>query len=350
MLSRVADCLYWMSRYLERAENVARFIDVNQQLTLDLGDALPEQWAPVVYTTGDQEAFAARYDSFSQRNALQFLTIDRQNPNSIVSCLSAARENGRHVRETISSQMWEELNTFYLMVHAAAAQPEILDSPFELLHDVRTRSQQLVGMTDTTMSHDEAWHFVRLGRLLERADKTSRIVDVKYFLLLPTPGDVGSPIDVVGWSALLKSASALEMYRRRYGRIDPAHVVEFLLLDRRFARSVRYCLVKAEESLHEITGAPPGMFSNTAEQVAGRLRGELDFTDIEQVIAQGMHEFVDRLQGELNRLGAAIYDSFVAPPTRRPKDCDPQNRSVEWALSSPSLSLADRPGAGEKIQ
>lgn len=314
MLSRVADCLFWMSRYVERAENVARFIDVNQHLTLDLGEALPEQWSPVVYTTGDQADFEARYPSFERRSVLEFLTFDERNPNSILSCLQAARENARQVRESISAQMWEELNKFFLLVRAASADRDVLDSPYDLLQEIKSRSQLLVGMTDATLSHGEAWHFVRIGRLLERADKTSRILDVKFFLLLPSPGDVGSSLDVVGWSALLKSASALEMYRQRYGRLDPAHVVDFLLLDRHFARSVRFCLVKSEESLHAISGAPFGMFSNRAEQAAGKLRADLDYTGLEDIFTIGMHEYIDRLQLDLNRLGLAICETFFAPP------------------------------------
>lgn len=344
MLSRVADCLYWMSRYVERAENVARFIDVNQHLTLDLGEALPEQWSPVVYTTGDQEDFQARYPGFERRGVLEFLTFDEQNPNSIVSCLRAARENARQVRETISAQMWEELNKFYLLVRAAAVDQDVLESPYDLLHEIKSRSQLLVGMTDTTLSHGEAWHFVRLGRLLERADKTSRILDVKYFLLLPSPGDVGSSLDIVGWSALLKSASALEMYRQRHGRLDPAHVVDFLLLDRHFARSVRFCLVKSEESLHAISGAPFGMFSNRAEQAAGKLRADLDYTDLVGIFAEGMHEFIDRLQLDLNRLGLAIHETFFSPPVSRGES--PAKQAVFRASRPPGRVAATAPGEG----
>lgn len=342
MLSRVADCLFWMSRYVERAENVARFIDVNQNLTLDLGEALPEQWSPVVYTTGDQQDFQSRYPGFDRRSVLEFLTFDERNPNSIVSCLRAARENARQVRETISGQMWEELNKFFLLVRAAAANLDVLDSPYELLLEIKSRSQLLVGMTDATLSHGEAWHFSRVGRLLERADKTSRILDVKYFLLLPSLGDVGSSLDVVGWSALLKSASALEMYRQRHGRLDPAHVVDFLLLDRHFARSVRFCLVKTEESLHAISGAPFGMFSNRAEQAAGKLRADLDYTDLADIFSVGMHEFIDHLQSDLNRLGLAVHETFFAPPVAAAKPSStPRMVLARSAENHPAAALEE---------
>lgn len=308
MLSRVADSVFWMSRYVERAENNARFIDANHNLTLDLGEELGDQWAPLVYTTGDQEPFFARYGTATRDNVLHFLTFDAENPNSILSCLSRARENARTAREIISSDMWEELNRFYLLVREAVRDGCRCDHEF--FAQIKRASHLLIGTTAATMSHGEAWHFARMGRQLERADKTSRIVDVKYFILLPKASDVGTTLDVVQWSALLRSASALEMYRRSHGRIVPAKVTDFLLLDRQFPRSVRYCVSGAETSLHAITGTPTGTFGNRAEQELGRLRSELDFTSIEDVIQMGLHEFIDQVQAGLNRVGEAIHKTF----------------------------------------
>jgi uncharacterized alpha-E superfamily protein len=183
MLSRVAETVYWMSRYVERAENVARFIGVNFQLMLDESTEEEQQWLPLVNTTGDHEDFAKRYDTASQENVIHFLTFDLANPNSIVSCLRQARDNARSVREIISSEMWLQLNKFYLMVKSAAATADGLDSANEFLSEVKEASHLFSGITDGTMSYGEAWHFSRLGRMLERADKTSRILDVKYYLL-----------------------------------------------------------------------------------------------------------------------------------------------------------------------
>src|SRR5436190_10621221 len=258
MLSRVADSVLWMARYVERAENVARFIDVNHNLMLDLGEELGDQWAPLIYTTGDHEAFFRRYTDATRENVLNFLAFDKENPNSILSCVCSARENARTAREIISSDMWEELNRFYLLVREAVKLGG--KSDYEFFAQVKRASHLLIGTTDATMSHGEAWHFARLGRLLERADKTSSIVDVKYFILLPQTADVGTSLDVVQWSALLRSASALEMYRRTHGRIAPQKVIDFLLLDRAFPRSVRYCVGFVVVSLFAITGTPEGMF------------------------------------------------------------------------------------------
>ena len=162
------------------------------------------------------------------------------------------------------------------------------------------------------MTHGEAWHFCQLGRMLERADKTSRILDVKYFILLPKLADVGTPFDDIQWLALLRSASALEMYRQRHGRILPVNVVKFLVLDREFPRAVLHCLTRANESLHAISGTYTGSFCNPAEQRLGQLRAELAYTQAEEVIASGLHEFVDDLQRRLNLVGDAIHECFFA--------------------------------------
>src|SRR5215212_6718491 len=215
MLSRVADSIYWMSRYVERAENVARFVEVNLQLMLDSTCGQDQQWAPLVATTGDEAAFRKRYKEATQDNVIQFLAFDPENPNSILSCLRAARENARTVREIISSEMWLQLNKFYLMVNDAAATGQGRNSPHEFFSEVKLASQLFTGITDGTMSHGEAWHFSRLARKLERADKTSRILDVKYFILLRSVADVGTPLDDTQWAAVLRSASAFEMYRKR---------------------------------------------------------------------------------------------------------------------------------------
>jgi uncharacterized alpha-E superfamily protein len=312
MLSRVADSIFWMSRYVERAENVARFIDVNLNLSLDLGPEMDRQWDPLIFTTGDQDLFYKSFGQATQENVIQFLAFDDKNPNSIISCLRSARENARTVREMISSQMWEELNKFFLMVRNAKSDKQVLESPFEFFTQIKLAGYLLEGVTFGTMSHGEAWNFGRMGRLLERADKTSRILDVKYYLLLPSAADVGTPVDMNQWAALLKSASALEMYRKRYGRLAPKNVVEFLILDRDFPRAMHFCLLRAEQSLLAITGGTSGTFRTKAEQCVGRLRSKLDFLHIDEIIENGLHEFIDNFQQEINDAGAAISETFFA--------------------------------------
>jgi uncharacterized alpha-E superfamily protein len=312
MLSRVADSIYWMSRYVERAENVARFISVNLNLSLDMPGEAGQQWWPLVVITGDDGPFQKRVGTTTKESVVQFLTYDSENPNSILSCLQAARENARGVREIISAEMWEHINRFYLMVRDGGTIADVLDNPYAFFQPITVLGQQFVGVTDATMTHGEAWHFCQLGRMLERADKTSRILDVKYFILLPKLADVGTPYDDIQWLALLRSASALEMYRQRHGRILPVNVVKFLVLDREFPRAVLHCLTRANESLHAISGTYTGSFCNPAEQRLGQLRAELAYTQAEDVVASGLHEFVDDLQRRLNQVGDAIYECFFA--------------------------------------
>ncbi|MEW5975233.1 MAG: alpha-E domain-containing protein [Acidobacteriota bacterium] len=313
MLSRVADSIYWMSRYIERAENVARFIDVNLHLMLDLPSGFDDQWHPLVSTTGDHDIFEERYGPASRKNVIEFLTFDRANLNSIISCARAARENARSVREIISSEMWEQVNKLYLTVNEEAADGWTIEELHDFFTQIKLAGHLFAGITDATMSHGEAWSFVHLGRMLERADKTSRILDVKYFILLPTVTDVGTPYDDIQWAAVLRSASAFEMYRKTYGRITPDQVVDFLLLDYHFPRAIRYCIVKADEALHAISGTPVGTFSNLAEQRLGHLRSDLAYTKVQEVLSSGLHEFLDALQTKLNRVGDGIHEDFFAP-------------------------------------
>jgi len=333
MLSRVADAIYWMNRYIERMENVARFVDVNLHLALDFSDA-DAQWEPLVRTTGDTEPFAERYGEPSRDNVLRFLTFDRENPNSILSCLAKARENARSVREIISSDMWEQINRAYLMVMDAGRGDAAMDAPYEFFSAVKQAAHLFVGITYLSMSHNEAWHFGRLGRLLERADKTSRILDVKYFILLPQPVDVGTTVDELQWAALLRSASAFEMYRKRHGAITPPSVVDFLMLNRTFPRSVRYCLNKAERSLHAITDAPIGTWTNPAERELGRLTAELAYAETKEILARGLHEYVDNLQQRLNHLSDAVYVTFF---TMKPLA---EDEAILPSLPLPPLSTA----------
>ena len=318
MLSRVADSLYWLARYMERVENIARFVDVNLHLTLDLPGGVVAQWDPLVTITGDHESFSERYGAATEENVIQFLTFDPDYANSIYCCVRDARENARSIREVISSEMWEQVNQFHLFLKDSAGRSMAGDEPHEFFTEVKEYCQLFLGLTETTMSHGEGWHFARLGRVIERADKTSRLLDVKYFILLPRVEYVGTPYDNIQWMAVLKSASAFEMYRKKYQRINPHHVAEFLIFDLEFPRAMRYCLVKAEESLHAITGNPWGTANNAAERSLGRLRAELDYSNIKEVIDSGMHGYLDSFQAKLNSVGGAVFETFFALPPLTP--------------------------------
>jgi len=312
MLSRVAESIYWMCRYVERAENIARFINVNWRLILDMPASRQAQWEPLIQVTADTEDFLARYDGHTRDNVVQFLTFDRDNPNSIISCLSAARENARTIREIIPADLWEQVNTFYFMVQEASSEKFGDHSSLDFYQNIVRQSYAFIGVTLTTMTHNDGWHFCRVGRMLERADKTSRILDVKYYYLLPSAEDVGTPIDGLQWAALLRSASGLQSYRQKYGRIEVSHAVEYLLLDPQFPRSVRYSVSRVQDSLHAISGTPVGAFSNEAERRCGMLMSELAYTEVKDIWDAGLHEFLDACQTKLNGIGEAVFETFFA--------------------------------------
>jgi len=331
MLSRVANSIYWMSRYVERAENVARYVDVNLNLMLDTPTA-DQQWQPLVNITGDHVDFAKRYGPVAtHENVLQFLTFDRENPNSIISCLRVARENARSVREIISSEMWLQINTFYLMVNSAASSSRGIESQGHFFNEVKLASHLFTGVTDATMTQGEAWHFSRLGRKLERADNTSRMLDVKYFILLRSVSDVGTIYDDVQWVAVLRSASAFEMYRKRHGRISPMAIVEFLLLDAEFPRAVRFCLNSARDSLHAISGTPIGSHRKHAEKLLGQICSDLAQANVDEIVTSGLHEYLDALQTKVNRASTGIYERFFA--TRVPETIQTGSESMRQTQS-----------------
>jgi uncharacterized alpha-E superfamily protein len=240
------------------------------------------------------------------------LTIDSGSPNSIVSCVHQARENARSIREAISSETWEQINKWYLLVREAAGSESVVEDPHDFLAAVKEASHLFVGITYLTMTHGEGWQFGRLGRLLERADQTSRIVDAKHVLFLARPPEVGTSLEEIHLSALLRSVSALEMYRKRYGRFEHQAVVEFLVLEKLFPRSIRHCLDNAQKSLQAITGAPAEAASTRPQRLLGRLRAEYEYSIVDDILAQGLHEHLDELQCKLNDVGIAIFETFFA--------------------------------------
>jgi len=338
MLSRVADSIYWMGRYLERAENLARFIGANLSLTLDVQMVLEEQWEPLLYATGDYHFFHDRktsteYSAFLQKikgelgdfnnslvsqkvletrnEVIFFLSLEPQNPNSILSCLEKARDNARLVRGYISTEMWEQINKLYYYIRKSDTQFMLFKDPLNFFQELRMSLYTLVGLTEATFQRDDGWCFQQLGMYLERADKTTRILDVKYFILLPKLGHVGSVIDDMLWAALLQSVSGFQTFKQKYQEVLPAAVVEFLLLDRKFPRSVLFCLKSAEECLNQISSTQPGSFSNSAEQKIGRLRNQLEYSSVDEIIISGLHEYLEDIKRQLNHISTDIYQVFI---------------------------------------
>ena len=312
MLSRVAETIYWMNRYIERAENYARFMDVNFNLSLEMPPNVSEQWRPLVITTGDWDLYEKLHGKIEKRKVIYFLGFDQDNPNSIFNCILNARENARAIRPEITKEVWEQINYLYYLVKEGLEKNRWKSKdPRNFFTEVKKGCQLLYGIFDATISRTDGWHFGKIGQLIERADKTSRVLDVKYHILLSTPSGVGSPLDLIQWAALLKSVSAYDMYRKKNGKLNSANIAEFLILDKVFPRSMLRCLIHAEESLLTITGNVNG-HSNSAERQLGMLRSQLEYADINEIFNNGLHEYLDSFQQNLNIVSTAVYETFFS--------------------------------------
>lgn len=326
MLSRVANSLYWMARYIERAENIARIVDVNLQLLLDMRSLdekqLTEYWKPIVQATGDEQAFFALHKKATGQAVTEFLVFQPENPNSIFQCICSARENARMVRDQITLELWEELNRIYLFIRSPQARKVWDRSPSEFFQEIKSASLHLVGIIAVTMVHDENWWFVQVGQFIERADKTTRILDVRHSTL-PARGlpQSVSQTDTLEWSAVLRSCSAWDAYKSIYGAdVHPRLVAELLLLSEDFPRSVEFCVIELNRALRRISGVTEGKFCNDAEKLAGRLVAELQFNTIEEIFDIGLHQYLDDLQLKLNNIGAAMFNTYIFQPFDHPDE------------------------------
>lgn len=332
MLSRVADSLYWINRFVERAENISRFLEVSEAMSLDNPSSNAEPWLPLIDANGDRQLFDQSYPHRSAQDVRVFLLLDRNNPNSIVSCIANARENARQIRDVISTEMWEHINELFWSLQDGEVlwrEPEL-----EQLRTIRRGCQLFYGITDVTLSRDHAWLFSRLGRLIERADKTSRILDVKYFLLLPDPNAIGGVLDELQWIALLRSAGAYQMYRQSVQQaISPTSVARFLLLDPIFPRSVRFCLQEINDTLKCIQHNPIPGSPDDLECLRGQLVAKWSYVRIEPLINRGLHEAIDQLQNDLNQLHGLIHNNYFTTPALTPQDLSTISKDPSCSLS-----------------
>lgn len=317
MLSRVANLIYWTARYLERAENTARIIDVNAQLVLDLESRQeiddPRAWEPLIYVGGDEEKFFELYGKpVTERAVVDFLLFDRRNSSSIISCIAAARENARCIRDSIATEMWETINTFFLELKTHDYGNYASTGSTEYLAQLKLATQQIYGVAESMLPRDEAWWFYTLGRYLERADNTSRIIDVKYFMILPDVHHVGSALDVIQWGSVLRSCSGFEAFRRtRRGQLNLERVVDYLLRDREFPRSVLSSVLASSNCLNKISVAKENLGEHPALRHLETLRNHLEQSAVKQVIAGGLHEYLDDIQGRVAEVHAAVVNTFV---------------------------------------
>ncbi len=312
MLSRTADHLYWMARYTERAENIARMLDVTYRVSLLPNNAEhPEMgWRAALSITGLEDAFAARFDRVTAAELLRFMVLDPSNSSSIFSCVRAARENAHAVRGTLTSEMWETLNSTWLEMRTRRLSDLLGAEINEFFEWVKYRSHLSRGVTVGTMLQDESFHFIRLGTFLERADNTARILDVKYDVLLPGTEDAGGAADYYEWGALLRSVSAFEIYRKVYrDMITPMRVAELLILRADMPRSLHRCVNEVYNILTQVANDQ----SKETERRAGELHAALHFARIEDIVASGLHDWLTNFLGRTADLGSRIAADFLVP-------------------------------------
>ncbi|MFN3233692.1 MAG: alpha-E domain-containing protein [Alphaproteobacteria bacterium] len=312
MLSRTADNLYWMGRYIERAENHARILDVAHRLSMmpTTPESAETQWKSVVTISGGDEIFPDAYDQADDRSVLAFMALDPDNPSSIYSCIHAARENCRAMRHAVPSEVWQSLNTTWIEIRDMTEARIHATGPQQFFDWVKERSSLFRGVSVGTMLQDEAFHFTRLGTFVERGDSTARILDVKYHVLLPQGEDIGGATDYYQWAALLRSVSAFRNYRALYGTdVQPMHVAELLILVEAMPRSLHHC---QNEITHHLD-ALAGHYGQRHEchRLAGETHARLRFGKIDHIFDQGLHEYLTDYVERNARLGVEIADNFL---------------------------------------
>ena len=317
MLARAANNLYWMSRHIERAENTARMLDVTYRMALlpyrvlEPGQEWAEPWAlPLVITGRATEYYLRHPGPLAPERVLRFMVLDPANPGSIFSCIQSARENARSVRGAIASEMYEALNDVWLSMRNLDYARIEQRGMSEFFDWVKLQSHQFRGVTFGTMLRDEGYQFIRLGTFMERADNTARILDVKYHTLLPSVADVGGAVDYYQWGALLRSVSAFDSYRKIYRDvITPMRVAELLILRDDVPRSLHACM----NEIYEILRGLCDDSQREAERAAGELHAKLHYGRTQQIIAQGLHEYLMEFLEGIGELTDEINKDFLVP-------------------------------------
>ena len=315
LLSRYAAALFWLARYMERIENLARILDVTETFVRTGGTE--SGWLSVLQINADVERFMKSHGEVSQQAVVQFYVLDRDNPTSIAAAMAAAHENARTLRPLISTEMWTQLNLFHREVRALTSF-DVTPSRMSMLCDLlKQRCQLHAGITEGTFFRDQAWHFYAMGRYLERADQTTRLVDIKYHTLLPSVHDIGGAMDVSQWHALLRAAAGYHAFRRVYpSGMTPATVAGFLLMNHAFPRSLILCVERLRQHLMQLRSGY-GLRAPVAAELLDDLSAAILTQGIDEVLARGLHEFLDWVQLQLIAAHGAIGHAFWRPPPPR---------------------------------
>ncbi len=308
LLSRYAESTFWLARYMERVENTARILDISESFARERGG---RNWLAVVQINADEARFFSSHKQADATNVHHFYLLDDANPTSVPFGVRAARENARAIRSNISISMWRHLNIFYNRIREVAPNDLLGPNTARLCDEIRSQCHEYAGIVEGTIYRDEAWSFYALGRNLERADQLTRLLDIKYHLLLPSASDVGSAIDLSQWNALLRAATGYQAFRRVYsGRMTPATVVGFLLFSGSFPRSLSFCLHQIDWYLGQMRIRYGLRGGAEAGECVDEIRAALTTETAETVIAKGLHEFLDWCQIRLGFVADEIARAF----------------------------------------
>jgi uncharacterized alpha-E superfamily protein len=314
MLARDADAMYWMSRYVERAEHVARLLLVNSNLLIDVGDLPPRMqnllWQNIYQILRMEPPSDEERDPIGER-VQRSLTFDESNHNSILSCITRARENARGIRENISVEMWEALNMLYWSIRSDEAEKKYEESADSYWRSIMTGSNLFQGLTDQTLAQDQRWFFARLAKHFERADVTCRIIEIKHFILSNEEAMSESTIRNLNWMAVLRSCCSIEAYRRRHlGDMDPLKVAAFLLLEKNFPRTVRFSVRTACEAISHIRAATNPTGVDEAERILGRLDAQLEYAELKEILTDGLPAYLEKIQTALADAAIAVQSAY----------------------------------------
>jgi len=317
LLARHAECICWLARQVERANSLARILDVNESFSRNARGE--HDWESVLRLYGDDAAFRATDRRPTAEAVIHFYIADDRNPSSVRSCIGMARENARALRPLISTEMWVQLNGFHTRMKRLRKSELKVENINRLCGYIKESCQTHSGITAETLYRDESWYFHQIGRAIERADQTTRLVDVKYHVLLPQPSDVGSPIDEAQWNTVLRSAAGFHAFRRLSPQsMSPTRVVDFLVFDRRFPRSVAACVLAANEQLHELRLKYGHSGKRAASNLLRKLAASLAEDTAEDLIGRGMHEAIDDMQAALADVTSALGREFFLLPDAEP--------------------------------
>ena len=313
LLGRTANGLFWMFRYIERAENMARLVDAGQRISMTNLSAEPDEWQSVLVSAGVEAAYQAKYDDYAPEKAIDFLTRDPANPSSIYASIETARTNGRMVRTALTRDLWETVNESYLILKQRLERPLVARELPACLDLVKRQTALIRGAFHGTMMRNEIFDFCNLGAFVERADNTARILDVKYWLLLPEHSSVGSALDNFQWTSILRSVSAHRAYAWEYGgEFRATNIIDFLMLNRRLPRSLAYCYTSICDSLKYLDRNYD--VKHACHDTATEIDRRLCETSVKDIIDGGLHEFLEGLIVDNNRLAREIGESYQFYP------------------------------------